>query len=306
MTTNRPRKRKLPPRRAPGTQPAKPAPPAPWSAPALALDHALAPLTPPNEFLTAAAELGIEFDEADVPKLGKYLALLLRTNTTINLTAIRDEREAWTRHILDSLTLIPALADLPAHARVIDVGSGGGLPGLPLAITLPQLRFTLLEATGKKAEFLRQAAAALELSNVEVLQKRAEQAGQFRGDKVSRGATTSREGGTREAFDAVIARAVGPLPVLAELTVPFAKIGGRVLLIKGERAEQELADAAGALHLLKAVHASTLTTPTGRIIALEKTSATPRTYPRADGEPKRAPLGVSKARESGAQERDAE
>lgn len=248
-------------------------------------EHAPA-LTPPESFLAAARDLGVEFEPGDALVLGRFLAMLLEANETTNLTAVRDPAAAWTRHILDSLTLLPALADLPPGSRVIDVGSGGGLPGLPLAICLPALSFTLLEATGKKAAFLRAAASALALKNVEVVQDRAERAGQDRGERTPSGRTPGR----REAYDAVVARAVGPLPVLAELTVPFAKVGGRVLLIKGEKATEELESAANALHALKAVHAGTLETPTGRIVVLEKPSATPRTYPRRDGEPARAPL----------------
>jgi 16S rRNA (guanine527-N7)-methyltransferase len=169
--------------------------------------------------------------------------MLLKANEALNLTAITDPQEAWTRHILDSLTLLPLLAELPEGAKVIDVGSGGGLPGLPLAIVMPHLSFTLLEATGKKIEFLRAAAAGLGLSNVSVIQDRAEQMGQDRGERNA----TGREGGHREAYDAVTARAVGRLAVLAELTVPLAKAeGGLVLLIKGQKADEELTEAAEA------------------------------------------------------------
>lgn len=256
-------------------------------------------LTAPESFTQSAAALGIEFETGDLDRLGRYLAMLMEVNKTTNLTAVRDPDEAWTRHVLDSLTLLPALVDLPAGSQVIDVGSGGGLPGIPLAVTLPSLRFTLLEATGKKAEFLRGVIATLGLDNARVHAERAERAGHDRGEKMSVGAITQRSGGHREAYDAVIARAVGRLNTLAELTVPFAKIGGRILLIKGAQAEDELAEAAGALEALKAVHEATIDTPTGRIIVLGKRVATPRNYPRADGEPKRSPLGQKAAGKPG-------
>src|SRR5215471_2734280 len=111
-------------------------------------------LTPPREFLDAAAALGVEFEPGDVERLGLYLALLLETNKSVNLTAITDPAQAWTRHILDSLTLLSLLSELPEGGSIIDVGTGGGLPGIPLAIVSPHLRVALLEATGKKAEFL--------------------------------------------------------------------------------------------------------------------------------------------------------
>ena len=96
------------------------------------------------------------------------------------------------------------------------------------------------------------------------------------------------------AYDVVMARAVGRLASLAELTVPLCKVGGRVLLIKGEKADEEVNEAEHALHTLKAVHIGTLVSPTGRIVILEKRSATPRDYPRADGEPTRSPLRVAR------------
>lgn len=246
---------------------------------------------PPREFAAEALAVGIEFENNDLERLGLYLALLFDANKTFNLTAVREPDEAWRRHILDSLTLLAPLSELPEGANIIDVGSGGGLPGIPLAITRPDLKITLLEATGKKAEFLKAVANALKLSNVTVVSDRAERAGHDRGVKV---ATGPRQGGFRERFDAAVARAVGPLAVIAELTVPFVKKGGHVLLIKGEKAVAELQDATIALRTLGAVHVSTLDTPTGRIVILEKGAATPRDYPRRDGEPARSPLGASK------------
>ena len=251
----------------------------------------LQPLPPPDHFLEQATALNIIFEPGEVGRLGLFLALLLDANRSFNLTAIRDSDEAWTRHILDSLTLLPLLADLEDGARIIDVGSGGGLPGIPLAIVLPRLRLTLLEATGKKAAFLQRTAGQLGLANVEFVNDRAERAGQDRGGTSAAGSRRGEGGGGhREAYDAVTARALGKLATGAELTVPLARVGGRVLLVKGQRAEEELAEAASALHLLKVVHVGTHDTPTGRIVVLEKHARTPRMYPRRDGEPKRSPL----------------
>lgn len=251
--------------------------------------RALPALDAPASFIESAAGLGVEFEAGDVERLGAFLAILLDANTRMNLTAITDPDEAWHRHVLDALTLLPLLVELPEGGRVLDVGSGGGVPAIPLAIVCPHLRFTLLEATGKKAEFLRGAIGQLGLSNADVVRERAERAGQDRGERTGGG---EREGGMREAFDAVTARAVGRLAVVAELTAPFARVGGLVLLVKGQRADEELAEGAGAVELLGAAHAGTVDTPTGRVVVLEKVRPTPRTYPRREGEPKRAPLGT--------------
>ncbi|MCE7973878.1 MAG: 16S rRNA (guanine(527)-N(7))-methyltransferase RsmG [Leptolyngbya sp. PLA1] len=270
------------------------------NAPRPPLDFQLAraqPLAPPAEFMEQAGALGLEFEPGDTDRLGRFLAMLLAANELANLTAITDPAKGWERHILDSLTLVAVLAELPEGASVIDVGSGGGLPGIPLAIACPSLQFTLLEPTGKKAAFLHQAIVALGLQNCRVLQARAEAAGQDRGVKSGAG----REGGHRERYDAVVSRAVGPIPVLAELTVPFAKApagggpGGLIALIKGQRAAAELEEAAPALRMLRAVHETTMETPTGRVVVLSKVGPTPRDYPRRDGEPSRAPLGAGSA-----------
>lgn len=246
---------------------------------ALSFNTDVAPLAVPGWLGSDLAAINIELEPGDPERLGRFLAILLEANKVLNLTAITEPEDAWRKHIFDSLTLIPVLANLADGATVADVGSGGGVPAIPLAICLPALRFTLIESTQKKAAFLRVAAGALSLANVEVVNDRAEEVGQqHRGD------------GGRESFDAVTARALGRLNVSAELTVPLAKPGGVIVLVKGEKAEEELVEAKNALGLLGAVHVDTIQTPTSRIVILEKTTRTPRTYPRESGEPKRKPL----------------
>jgi 16S rRNA (guanine527-N7)-methyltransferase len=240
----------------------------------------------PVDFDEWTREIGVELDPGDSERLGRYLALLEAGNASMNLTSVVEPEQMWRRHVLDSLTLVGPLAELPDGSRVMDVGSGGGVPGVPLAICMPGIEFVLLEATEKKAAFLLRVVELLGLKNVRVVHDRAERAGQDRGKVSGEG----RVGGHREAYDAVIARAVGRITILAELTVPLCRVGGRVLLIKGAKAEEEVGEAKEALHQLKAVYAGTMETPTGRIVALEKSSATPRTFPRPDGEPARRPI----------------
>ena len=253
------------------------------------------PVPPPAFFVPECLAAGIEFSAGDVDALARYVGMLLSFNEHTNLTSVTNPDEVWRRHIFDSLMLLPVLAELQDGGTVMDVGSGGGLPGIPLSIVSPHLRFTLLEATGKKAEFLREVSRVLDLKNCEVLQERAERAAHDRGVK----SASRREGGRREAYDLVVARAVGRLNTLAELTVPFVKIGGRCALIKGAQAQEEIIESEEALRQLKAVYVCTVDTPTGKIVVLEKNSATPRIYPRVDGEPKRAPLGGKSSRLGG-------
>lgn len=235
-------------------------------------------LRPPDSFRRKAEAFGFAFDAGDIKRLGSYLAMLLEANTRFNLTAITDPDGAWIKHIFDSLTLLPYIASAGA-TRVIDVGSGGGLPGLPLAIAMPTVQFTLLEATGKKAGFLGDVAGTIGLSNVEIINDRAE--------------TLGRDSHHREHYDVVVARAVGRLATLLELTVPLAAVGGHVLTIKGRKATQEISDAKKALHLLHCSVVETSRTPTGTIVVIKKLRGTAKRYPRRPGEPKRAPLGFA-------------
>jgi 16S rRNA (guanine527-N7)-methyltransferase len=245
-------------------------------------------LRPTDEFIAATKAMGLELEEADLTKLGSYLAMLLEMNERMNLTAITEPAAAWMRHAFDALTLVGHLAgieeDVAAERgvpmRVVDVGSGGGVPGVPLAIVMPSVRFTLLEPTGKKAEFLRHVVSTLGLKNAEVVCDRAERAA---GDRAT----------YRELFDAAVVRAVGHVSEIAELCVGFVRVGGAVLAIKGQRAEQEVQEAQKALATLLLDHAGTSATPTGQIVAMVKTQRTPRIYPRHDGEPKRRPLGLA-------------
>jgi len=238
------------------------------------------PLEPTEAFLAAAKEYGLVFDAGDLSRLGRYLSMLLQANTRFNLTSIADPNEAWPKHIFDSLTLLPLLASVEVET-VIDVGSGGGLPGVPLAITMPHVKFTLLEATRKKADFLRDVTDALDLTNVYIVNDRAETIGRDREQH-------------REKYDVVLARAVGRMPVLLELAAPLAKIEGHILAIKGERVSEELTRAKRALHLLHCQLLGTVRTPTGTIVIVQKLRRTPKLYPRRPGEPRRVPLGHDK------------
>ncbi|MEM6392083.1 MAG: 16S rRNA (guanine(527)-N(7))-methyltransferase RsmG [Planctomycetota bacterium] len=217
-----------------------------------------------------------------VNQLDQLVDLTLDANQRLNLTAIKDREGVASRMVLDSLTALPGLDQLNDGATVLDLGTGGGFPGLPLAIARPQLRFTLVDATGKKADHVRSTAESLGLSNTTVLQGRAE--------------TLGHDAKHREAYDAVVCRAVGPMNVLLELTLPLVSVAGQLLAMKGPKAEQELQDAGDALDLLGAGDVAVFDAyPDGFdndlvIVSILKDRRTPRDYPRAPGVPKKTPL----------------
>ena len=154
------------------------------------------------------------------PPLLAYLDLLARWNRTYNLTAVRDPREMVSRHLLDSLAMEPFLDGIDSLA---DLGTGPGLPGIPLAIARPGLRVTLVEANGKKARFLREAVRTLGLANAEVAESRIE--------------ALDRPG----AFDAITARALATLPQILEFGGHLLAPGGKLLAMKGMRPDEEIA-----------------------------------------------------------------
>jgi 16S rRNA (guanine527-N7)-methyltransferase len=198
-----------------------------------------------------------------------YLTRLLAQNQTLNLTAVRDEETAAVRHIRDALAL-PALYPL-AEKSVIDVGSGGGLPGIPLKIQDPSIRLTLLDATAKKVDFLRRVCAELGLADVVCVAARAEE--------------QARRPGFRDTYDVAVARGVAFLPVLCELCLPFVKPGGVFLAMKGGDCDDEAAAAAGRIEALGGgaaeIHRYALTPEiTHTLIVIPKRHPTPHAYPR--------------------------
>jgi len=188
--------------------------------------------TPPHDAEELWAQLatrgGIELQDSQRQLLHRYLDLLIAGNQKMNLTRIVDPAAAGLLHVGDSLTLLPLLPKGP-H-RLVDVGSGGGLPGMVLAIARPEVKVTLLEATRKKADFLKSTADELGLGNVTVIPMRAEEAVR---DKPT-------GGGMRGPFDVAVARAVALLPQLAEWLLPLLKPGGVMLAMKGPKVAEEI------------------------------------------------------------------
>lgn len=226
-----------------------------------------------------AARANVSLNDAQVQSLHRYLDLLLAANQRMNLTRIVDRAAAEVQHVGDALTLLPHLP--PGAHSLADVGSGGGSPGIPLAIVRPDAEVVLIESTRKKAVFLQETVVALGLANVMVLDQRAEDVGQSE---------------RRETFDIVVARAVAALAWLAEWCLPLAAPKGKVLAMKGERVAEELPAAATAIRLLRGgqpkVHPVELPGATHRVIVeIAKTGRCDARYPRPATAAKGNPLG---------------
>lgn len=211
----------------------------------------------------ALARMGIEVTAEEEALLARYLGMLFAANERFNLTRI-DAESAWSRHIVDSLTLLAPLASLERLESGIDIGSGGGLPGIPLAIARSDIAWTLVESTAKKARFLEAVARRLGLANVSVVQERAEHAAR---------------GALRERFDVATSRAVGALDGLARISIPFLRIGGVMLAIKGARAPEEVVAAKQDLYELHSTVVGELRNETNTIIVIEKQRKTPAKFP---------------------------
>lgn len=208
-----------------------------------------------------------------------YVRLLLEANARLNLTRVVEPDAVARLHLLDALAALPLLP--PSLGRALDLGSGGGVPGIVLAVARTDVRWTLLDSSRKKADALRGFATALGLANVEVRAERAEALGR---------------GTERESFDLVTARACAALPVLLEYALPLARIGGSVLAWKGPISAEELTAGTVAASLLGGgtpeVHPTGLAALGGhRFVRIAKSRPTPSRYPRRPGEPSRRPLG---------------
>ena len=182
---------------------------------------------------SGAARLGVALPEGALAKLEAFLALLAKWNRTYNLTAIREPERMVTHHALDSLAVVPRLPQRKGIA-VLDVGSGGGLPGIPIAIARPDARVVLVDSVSKKAAFLAQAAIELPLANVEAVAARVEDYAPGR------------------RFDVVISRAFSDLATFARLASPHLAAGGVMLAMKGVHPDEELAELPASVEVVAA------------------------------------------------------
>jgi len=211
-----------------------------------------------------------------------YLDELIEWNKKFNLTAITDPQEIKIKHFEDSLTLSDAYDFSKKDISVLDIGTGAGFPGIPLKMVFPNIQLTLLDSVNKKIEFLKHIVEKLGLDGIKIVWARAED---FATDN-------------RDKYDVVVCRALAPLAVASELCLPFVKIGGVFLAMKGKNADNEIAESKNALSVLGGEIMRVVNVSIGEdpdkierdIIVIGKKNRTPREYPRKAGIPKKRPL----------------
>lgn len=225
---------------------------------------------------------GLLLDETMSNQFDKYYELLIDWNQRMNLTTITDRDEVLQKHFIDSVLLLTKYDKTEFENKtVIDVGTGAGFPGIPLAIMLPQTNFILIDSLDKRITFLKTVLDELELSNVTLYHGRAEDFG--------------KDTSFREQFDYCVSRAVAPLPILLEYCSPFIKVDGSLLLYKSIKTDQEVDEANHALDELNCKIGEICTLSDDEdykryIIEIHKIKETPTKYPRKAGKPKKNPL----------------
>lgn len=235
----------------------------------------------PEEFYQLLKQQQIELTDRQQMQFERYFELLVEWNKKINLTAITEKKEVYLKHFYDSIAPILQGRIKNQNIRLLDIGAGAGFPSLPMKILYPALDVTVIDSLNKRILFLNHLADELDLEKVHFYHGRAED---FAQDK-----------DFRAQFDIVTARAVARMQILAELTIPFLKVGGRLLALKATNAPEELTEANNALSLLfsKVKENSSYQLPNGDpryITIVDKKKETPNKYPRKAGIPNKRPL----------------
>lgn len=224
--------------------------------------------------------INLEISEKQYNQIYKYYDLLVDWNKVMNLTAITDEISFANKHIFDSVLLYKSF-DLNKVESMIDIGTGAGLPGIPLKIVFPHLDITLLDSLNKRIHFLNEVIEVLELDYCETIHGRAEDFGQ-------------REE-YREVYDLCVSRAVSQLPILSEYCIPFVKVGGQFIAYKSSDTNEEIENSSNAIKTLggKISNISEIELEdkiTRRFVMIDKIETTPIKYPRKAGKPQKTPL----------------
>ena len=228
-------------------------------------------------------QIGIELTEKMCKQFKDYKEIMLEWNKKVNLTAITDEKEIVTKHFIDSLTLLTTDEFQAANLKIIDVGTGAGFPAIPLRIVKEDIKqLTLLDSLNKRIVFLQELVDKLELSNVESIHSRAEDLG--------------RSENYREQYDICISRAVANMAVLAEYCLPFVKVGGKFISLKGNSIKEEISAANKAISILGGEVSSikTVKIPFSDIehtlVIISKLNESPSIYPRKSGKAIKNPI----------------
>ena len=230
-------------------------------------------------FKKLAKEINLDIDKSKIVKFYEYMNLLLEWNEKINLTAITEQNDIILKHFIDCLTIKKYLKD---NDKIVDIGTGAGFPGIPLAIMSEANKFTLVDSLNKRVNFLNDVKEKIDLKNIEAIHSRAEEFGQ---NKIY-----------REKYDIAVSRAVANLSVLLEYLLPTVKVGGKVICMKGSQVQDEIDEAKYALKELGGVIKLTdefclpETDMKRNIIVIEKIKNTPKKYPRKSGTPSKQPL----------------
>ena len=224
-------------------------------------------------------QLNIQLSDLQIDQFYQYMNILIEWNKVMNLTGITDPEEIISKHFIDSLTV---LNKIDKNDEIIDVGTGAGFPGIPIKIALPETKIVLLDSLNKRIKFLNEVIKILKLKNIETIHGRAEDYGKNKKH--------------REVYDISIARAVAPLNILSEYLIPFAKVGGKCLCMKGANSEEEINSSKRAIEELggKLIYTEEFLIPNTdmkrKIVEIEKIKNTEEKYPRKAGIPSKEPL----------------
>lgn len=229
----------------------------------------------------ACANEGLEFDEDKYNKLMQYKDLVIEWNEKINLTAITEEEEFIKKHFIDSIKVFRS-SELKDSKKIIDIGTGAGFPGIPIKIINPDIEVVLLDSLNKRVNFLNEVISKLQLKGITAIHGRAED--------------FAREKKYREAFDAAVSRAVANMAVLSELCIPYVKLNGHFIALKGPAVDEEIQEGLKAVTTLGGVVEKVIevevedTDLNHNLVIVKKIKETPKVYPRKAGTASKKPI----------------
>lgn len=234
-----------------------------------------------TQFQSMLENRGIFLNDEQMKQFDLYFQELVDWNNKMNLTAITDEEGVYLKHFYDSVSAA-FFQDFSKPLNIVDVGAGAGFPSIPIKICFPHLKVTIVDSLNKRISFLQHLTSTLKLNNISLFHDRAE--------------TFAKKSEHREKYDLVLARAVARMPVLTELCLPLAKVGGTLLAMKGPEVTNELLDSQKAISLLggEVIRNESLLLPfeesTRHFVFISKKKKTPKQYPRKPGTPNKQPL----------------